>query len=306
GLISRFPLGKNFRIALKTQHSGRSNFVSSREKSKALRLGFTRAAEYPFVIPFKKLLRNKLGITLDLRIYENGLDVARDLSLLKLDLGIAPVLTEFMLCSLGAPMKILAPAGSGGSSIVERKSSSSLISDLSDPRVASTKLSTMELLLKSSINKRILPDASKIVYSQTPNDIMKSLATNQVDAACLWEPYATILTNKREDFDKLVDYNEIGDHLCCALAAGNHLPDRLIQNIVRLFVESLEIFSKEPEWHLRAYSALTGFDGKLMMEVFREYSYPLELEPKLISKQFEEAGVQVPSPASIENMIYNF
>ena len=40
-----------------------------------------------------------------------------------------------------------------------------------------------------------------------------------------------------------------------------------------------------------------------MRQVAGEYSYPLELDPKMISKQFDVAGVRIPSPDSIKDAI---
>src|SRR5271165_6213259 len=114
GLVTRIPLGKNFRVIITAQvrkrrvHSGKE----------ALRLGIIRASEYPFVLPFEKLLREKLNIKLSILTYDNGIDLSRDLSLLRLDLGIAPVLTHFMFFSIGSPIKMIAPAGSGGATIL--------------------------------------------------------------------------------------------------------------------------------------------------------------------------------------------
>ncbi len=238
-LVSRFQLGRNNRVLLKTDarkknHSGRK---------KRLRMGLTRAAEYPYVIPFRKHMRDDLGIEVDLQIYENGLDVARDLSLLRLDLGITPILASFMFCSLGAPFKIIAPAGAGGSCVVSRDNRGK---QSSDPKVATTKLSTMELLLKSSVNEHFLPDESKVIYSSGPQDIMSGLVSKRFDAACIWEPYATILA-RRHGLSKTVSYNEIGEHVCCALSAGNHLNDRILRKIGLKFKESISEFVKNPD-----------------------------------------------------------
>ncbi len=114
GLISKIPLGKNFRVvATKRSKETFSHNKKSRSVTKILRLGMIRASEYPFVLPFEKDLREKMGIMLRFQIYENGTDLSRDLSLLRLDLGIAPVLTHFVFYSIGSPIKMIAPAGFG-------------------------------------------------------------------------------------------------------------------------------------------------------------------------------------------------
>jgi len=296
-ILSRNQQGRNYRIVLKTE-CRKQNYLG---RKKHLRLGFTRAAEYPFVIPFRKKMRNDFGIEIDLRIYENGLDVARDLSILRLDLGIAPILSAFMFCSLGAPFKIIAPAGSGGSCVVSRDDRGKR-SSVPYPRVATTKLSTMELLLKSSVKEHFLPDQSKVIYATGSEDMVSGLVSKRYDAACIWEPYATFLARKH-GLSKLVSYNEIGEHICCALSAGNHLDNRLLRKVVSRFRDSITEFGKNPDSSLTQYSAFTGFDNKMMSEVSEEYNYPSDLNPKLISKQFERAGIQTPSPSSVKGMI---
>ncbi len=294
-LISRFQMGKNYRIILNSE-AQKKNYAGRKRR---LRLGFTRSAEYPFIIPFRNRLRDDLGIEVGLQIYENGLDVARDLSIARLDLGITPILSGFMFCSLGAPFKFLAPAGAGGSCIVSSQRSSS---SKSDQRVATTKLSTMELLLKSSVNKHFLPDETKVVYTSNPHEMVSGLVSGRFDAACIWEPYATLLA-KRRGFSKIVTYNELEEHICCALSAGNHLNDQSLGKIASRFGDSIEEFSRNPYSCLAKYSRVIGFDSKIMNEVSSEYSYPCELEPKLIVRQFEHAGIQTPSPSTVKEMI---
>ena len=173
---------------------------------------------------------------------------------------------------------------------------------ISDPKVATTKLSTMELLLKSSVKEHFLPDDSKAIYAPDPQSIVRGLTSKRFDAACIWEPYATFLARKH-GLSKLVSYNEIGEHICCALSAGNHLDDRLVRKVASRFMDSITEFARNPDSYLLQYSALTGFDHNIMREVSEEYSYPSELDPKLISKQFERAGILTPMPSTVRDMI---
>lgn len=310
GLVSKFPLGigKNFTVALRADLKRISALHShaKRGRKRTISLGFTRAAEYPFVVPFRRLLRDKLGLDLDIRIYENGIDVTRYLSLLRLDLGISPVLTQFMFYSLGSPIKIIAPAGSGGSSLLVSRSRKDTrhSNEEAELRIASTKLSTMELLLRSSVSGDVLPKMSRVVYSSSPEEMMKYAGSGKVDAACIWEPYATILlARKKGEFSRRIRYSDMGEHLCCALAAGSHLDDSLLDRVRRVFSESLERYIGSPNSFAAPYATLTGFDQKLMGRVSSEYSYPMELDSNMISHQFERAGLTVPAPFSLKDAV---
>lgn len=307
GFLSRFPLGigKNFNVVLHARLKGNDQ---TKRRKRTIRLGFTRAAEYPYIIPFRKLLKDKLDLDLDLKIYENGIDVTRDLSLLRLDLGISPVLTQFMFFSLGSPIKIVAPAGSGGSSLlVFRRRGNGRAGHFhrkSEFRIASTKLSTMELLMRSSVNEEILPKMSRVVYTSSPEEIIADVVSRKVDAVCMWEPYATILlAKKRDDFSRLIRYTDIGEHLCCGLAAGNHLDDYILERVRKIFLESLEQYTFNPGISTAPYAALTGFNQKLLDQVRGEYSYPMELNANMISHQLERAGLTVPTPLSVKEAI---
>jgi predicted transcriptional regulator len=296
GLISRSSLGKNSRIVPSSKLVRSSD---RQRKKKVLSLGMIRASEYPFIIPFEKLLREKSEIILRPVIYENGLDIARDLFQLRLDLGIAPVLTHFVFYSTGSPIKMIAPAGSGGSTIIARRSR---LSSSKNFKVATTKLSTMELLVRSSMNLGEIPQDCQIHYHQGPKTIVNALISGESDAASIWEPYATILQKRKGDFKKI--HAESKEDVCCALAAGNHLDSRTIGMVAKSFVESLELYRKNPEDYSSSYSTFMNFDQKIGRIVSRMYRYPLELDHQKLASQFERAGVKIPLPSSVKDAIW--
>lgn len=301
--IRRTHVGKNWKVFLHSEVHVREN--EGARNSKALLLGMTRAAEYPFVIPFKRLLK-EASITLDIRVYDNGVDVMRDLSSFRLDLGIAPLLTQFMFYSLGAPIRIVAPAGSGGSSIMVDESVQMGKVTRTGFSVASTKLSTMELLLRASLNEGMLPDAVvETVYASSPAEISKMITSKRADAACIWEPYATML--ERQGFKRLVRYTDLGEHICCVMAVGNHLQGyRSLNRLAEAYTKSMEEFTRNPDLYLSPYSILVGYDSALLTHVAHEYTYPGELDLRMVTEQLDRAGVRVPSPASIEDALLRF
>jgi len=304
GLVSRSSLGKNFRIMPISTLRKRNVFEigkqgAKKNSDKILSLGIIRASEYPFVLPFEKMLREKLGITLRFVFYDNGLDLSRDLSQLQLDLGIAPVLTHFVFFSVGSPIKMIAPAGSGGASILVNKSRR----NSKNFDVATTKLSTMELMLRSSMKDGDLPRSSKVSYYQSPKRMTNALLSGEVDAACIWEPYSTMLL-KKQGFKKLVHYEDSNEgNLCCALAAGNHIESHTLYRIVKTFNDSLEVYRKDPERYVPPYSTLLRFDEKLMRIASKEYVYPSELEHRKLAKQFERSGITIPFPGSVKDAV---
>jgi predicted transcriptional regulator len=296
-------LGKNFKIVpsggVRARHpdNARGSEAKKDLSGKVLTLGMIRAAEYPFVLPFERLLREKLGSKLRFVIYNNGLEISRDLMSQRLDLGIAPVLSHFLFFSIGSPIKMLAPAGAGGSSILlssKRRKSGKRFS------VATTKLSTMELMFRSSIKEGDIPKFSDARYYKSPKQLIAAAVSGEVDATCIWEPYSSLLM-KSGGFKKLERDDE--DHTCCALAAGNHLNTDLLHQLVELFRESLDRYRKSPESYLGSYSKFMNFDPKLVNTASEKYSYPSELDHRKLARQFESAGIAIPVPSSLKDAV---
>lgn len=277
GMIVRTNIGRNSRITLRT--------VKSRDRNR-IRLGFTRAAEYPFLIALRSILRKK-SYELEFVVRENGIDVMTDLLFARIDVAVAPVLTQFIFHSIGTPMKIVGPAGAGGSSLLARKNPPS------EARVISTKLSTMELLLRSCLNSCLFY-SKETVYARSPEEIVDSMLKKRVDAACVWEPYATYLES--HGFRRIARYSEIDDHICCILSARSDLPTEKLGMLKEGLVESIEFFLKEPWRYTEPYSLITGYPVKYVVSSLKEYSYPTYLNPSNIVKQFEMAGLSIPDP----------
>lgn len=306
-LISRSYLGKNCKIIPSSGLINESklkirtgNFGRQHGERKRLKLGMIRASEYPFIIAFEKLLREEYEVQLEPIVYENGLNLSRDLSQFKIDLGIAPVITHFVFFSTGSPIKMLAPAGSGGASIFVRKTRTDRRYNL---RVATTKLSTMELMLRSSIKRREISGHSSARYYQSPRRMIDSLLSGEVDAACVWEPYGTQLMRNR-NVRRLARYeDEDGNNVCCALAAGNHLEPDFLERITGTFQESIDAFNRNPEEYYPAYSKLMRFDEKVTRVSAGEYGHPFVLDSGKLASQFEQAGVAIPSPGSVQDAV---
>jgi predicted transcriptional regulator len=241
------------------------------------------------------------GIEIELQIYNDGIEVVRDLSILRLDLGIAPILSSFMCTSLGAPFKILAAAGSGGSSVICRKKMFSS----EKPVVATTRLSTMEMLTRASMSKGILPQDSKMNYVSSADAMLSGLRNGSFDAVCIWEPYATLLSRRR-GHSRLARYNDIGEHVCCVLAAGNHLEEKTLRKVFTRFREATNSFAKTPEPYVSQYSSFVGFSHKISGDVCSEYTHPFELNCDLISKQFQVAGIGTPDPSTLGEFMIHF
>ena len=290
-MIARVKEGRNSRVV----------YLAGRARAKnRLRLGFTRAAEYPFLIPLKRTLRES-GVELEFRVYDNGIAVARDLSLLRIDIGIAPLVTLFMMYSLDAPFKIIGPAGSGGSSVLESPKGGR--DRREGVRAVCTKMSTMEMLMRSAENRHAIPEIATIAYAASPREIETALLSGSADVCSIWEPYATML--EARGAKRILRYSQLSEHVCCAAAAGNHLGDRLLSKVSRSYATAMGAFRGDRESCYSAYAALSGLESSTVRRVEAEYSYPVEISSDSIANQLRAAGLVLPSPSSFEGALFH-
>jgi len=296
-LVRRVAVGKNWKL----YPEGEVGPASRRRDAsgRRLRLGFTRAAEYPFLVPFRKAIRD-IGFDLQFKVYNNGIEVVRDLSLFRIDLGLAPTLTLFLFHSSEAPVRVLAPAGSGGASVV-LSAKAPPTADHADA-ITCTKISTMELMMRSAVKTAAIPEAPNVVYASGPEQMRRMIESGSVGVGCLWEPYATIL--EARGAKRLLRYSELGENVCCALAAGNHISEDLMEKVVRQYAASVDLFRRDPEEYLPGYGVLSGLESSMLRRVRGEYSYPADFTGSVVEHQFERAGVVLPSPSSFREALF--
>jgi predicted transcriptional regulator len=159
----------------------------------------------------------------------------------------------------------------------------------------------MELMMRSAMKDSVIPGVTKVVYATGPDQMQRMLASGSVDVGCIWEPYATIL--EAQGAHRVIRYSELTEHVCCALAAGNHLNEKLVSEISKQYELSMDLFRRDPEEHLSAYGALSGLDTSLLRRVSREYSYPGRFTPGVVERQFESAGMVLPSSSTFEDSL---
>jgi len=290
-MITRTKEGRNSKIAL---------VASGRRANSRLRLGFTRAAEYPFLVPLRRTLREK-GFELEFRVYDNGVAVARDLSLLRIDVGIAPLITLFMIHALDAPFKIIGPAGSGGSSVLE--SPKAKRAHREGVSAVCTKMSTMEVLMRAAESHHEIPEIGALNYADSPREIEGALFSGSADVCTIWEPYATMY--EARGAKRILRYSDLSEHVCCAAAAGNHLGERVLSKLSTGYAAALEEFRRDRGSYSAAYAALSGLELSMVRRVEAEYSYPVELSSGSVVGQLQAAGLRVPSPSSFADALFH-
>lgn len=274
GLIIRVRKGKDFIVWLQK--------YAPPKPTKVLRVGFIKAIEYSYLIPFSERLR-EMGYSLNLKVYEDGLSVVNNLLMGKLDMALAPVITQlFLAFSTKGGIRLVAAAGRGGSSLMGRKDR------LDEAKsVGTTPLSTMELNLLSVVaSEGTSPEMLKVVHVRSGQKLMELISSGQVDAVSIWEPYPTIL--EKEGFKKLANYFEIfGDFVCCALSCKSSCPE----GILRAYIEAFEIFNKRKEEYAEMFSRRIGLPTEVAGAAVRDFEFRPELEKGDVRKALYRSGL---------------
>lgn len=274
GLISRVKKGKDFIVWLQR--------YAPSKPTRVLKVGFIKAIEYSYLIPFSEKLR-EIGYSLNLKMYEDGLSVVNNLLMGKLDMALAPVITQlFLAFSTKGGIRLIAAAGRGGSNLMGRGGR------LDEARsVGTTPLSTMELnLLSVAASEGTDPEVLRVVHARSGQRLMELIRSRRVDAVSIWEPYPTIL--EREGFKRLVSYSELfGDFVCCALSCRSSCPE----GVIRAYFEAFESFNKRKEEYAEMFSRRIGLPVEVAGMAIQDFEFRPELEKDDVKKTLYRSGL---------------
>ena len=257
GIINRRKiLGKNLEVSLSS--------------SKFLRLGIIRAAEYPFIIPFMKKLE-EAGFITSIKIYNNGLDLTRDLVNGKIDLGFSPIITQMVFLTIFNNIKILAGGAKGGGGIAGKVCG----------KIASTVMSSMEIWAYKEIRDKHV----ELIPSNNPDEMINYLERGIVDGIAMWEPYLSILEKKGYKLNRFTPLH------CCTLAVREGIDEEKIRKI---YENSFAIFKSSIDRWVSAYSNLLNYDYNILKEATKNYEFDPYLDLKEFKNTLKNLGVFVP------------
>ncbi len=261
--------------------------------SRRLKLGIIWSSEYPFITPFAKNLRDRLGVDLEVIVYANGLDATWDLVTGRIDLALTPMVTQVLYGALTNRLVIIGGGASGGASI------------LHNPRGregygASTRASTMDLLL--TLAWRILGrEEEHRVYINDGSKLLKSLLKGDVELVAIWEPLAT--KARVLGYREVVSVRELGVAHCCTLSASRRLDQRLLEKISSVYRDSIELFKKDPSRWLEWYSVKTGIGVDVLKKSITSYEFNEYVDVHGMEKVFKKCGLRIPNPSIVKEMV---
>jgi predicted transcriptional regulator len=258
----------------------------SESSSKLIRVGLVRAAEYPFVFDFKSRLEER-GLGVHLRVYEDGVSLMSDLVKGRIDVGLAPLITQviFYATSRGK-FKIVASGASGGGSIVLRKDI--VLSDVR--RAGSTLASTMDACLTTYLKEIGLSDV-EIAYFDSPKHMVEALERGEVDMLSIWEPYSSMLETKGHK--RIVKFNELMDDFPCCVLALNLIDEGLEELLVNVFID---VLSKRDHFdHASKLGDLIGVEPTLIRRCLSNYKFHSRFEVRDVRRYLRLVGLEMTS-----------
>ncbi|MFP3217943.1 MarR family transcriptional regulator [Acidianus sp.] len=245
------------------------NLIVSLNETKFLRLGIINAAEYPFIIPFIKKLREK-GIEVEVKIYDNGLQVTKDLVLGKIDMGFSPVISQIIFSKI-FDIKIIAGGAKGGAGIVGESCN-----------IGSTVMSSMETWTLAEVKN------ANIIPFNSPQELVKNFEIKKVPAIAIWEPYLSILESKGHKVTHVFEPNH-----CCTLAIRSSLEDE--EKIKEIYEDAFSWFLSSKDRWISDYSNLLGEDYNIMKKASERYYFDSYLDLKEVYKNLKKMNIYIPT-----------
>jgi len=240
-----------------------------RLSSKFVKIGIIKAAEYPFIMPFVKNLRDK-GYIVNIIIYDNGLELTKDLAMGKLDIGLSPVVTQLFFQRVFNTFEIVAGGAKGGGALIGSPDCKS---------IGSTVMSSMEAWTLS-----YYPDAELVEFNG-PEEMLNSIKSGKVKTIAIWEPYVTYLSNN--GFKVIHRFEPLH---CCTLAINKRLN---IDEIKRIYEISFTNFLEEKDRWVQAYSNLVGVDYPILSEAIKHYIFDSYLDLNEIKKSIRKNKIYI-------------
>ncbi len=262
-------------------------------RSRILKLGIIWSSEYPFITPFAKKLRDRLGYRLEVIVYSNGLDATWDLVSGRIDLALTPMITQLLYASLTNKLKIIGGGASGGASIIHNPRGRRGIG-------ASTKASTMDLCLTRGW-KLIGREEERREYVGSGEELVRKIVRGEVEMVAIWEPLASKLKNM--GYKEVASCSELEVNHCCTLATNTFIDRELVDKISALYSEALRDFIREPSRWLEWYSIKTGISVDVLKHDIRYYVFKDYVEVEKSIKLIRDTGLKIPNPALLREIV---
>ncbi len=251
GVIMRnIEVGKSYRVWLTRYYP----------HGDRLRIGILKSTEYSVVIS---------AVDADFIVYENAIDLTRDLIMNRVDLAVSPLVTQVLFGIMMKNIRIFDVVAENGSGIVFGEGNGSF---------GTTEMSAMEINLKAVRDKISI---RQIEYYSSPEKMIEDLS--RLEGIAIWEPYISMVENEKIYFRDI-----IGDTPCCTIAA-NEIAIKKKEEGINELLDKL----KKCKIDFKKVSNTLGFNEKLIKNSVRNYNFNPDYSLGEILRHLKRGGIDL-------------
>ncbi|HDD26029.1 MAG TPA: hypothetical protein ENF75_02945 [Acidilobales archaeon] len=293
GLISRVKVGNQYIIKLVRK-------APSEEVEgvvRVLTIGIVWSSEYPFLTPYAKLLRERYGIDLRIKVYPNALQATWALVNGELDLVLSPLITQLYAYALTKGLRVIGGGAYGGASLME-------VIGGKAGTIASSELSTMDCC-RAIVLREGLADAGDIIYFTKPEEILHLVKKGLVRYVVVWHPLTDYLASKVR-VKEIIKCSDVDVSYCCTLAASTKLSRELRRGLALTYLDALSEFKRDPKKCIEWYSAKVSIPKEVVEKGLKTYGLRAEIDKGLVSKLLSKVGINLPAPTKLGDAIETY
>ncbi|MCE4625119.1 MAG: ArsR family transcriptional regulator [Desulfurococcales archaeon] len=234
-----------------------------------IRVGIPRAAEYPYILPFRKKLLaywDKVEIT----VFDDPFQLASLVAQGKVHLAMLPAVTALLVHRVsGGQVHIIGGGSGGGAGVIFNPHSR-----------REAHITTMASSMEYCAVKEKLP--GERLYAHSGVEILESVRMGRVMYGVVWSPYL----EEAKRYGLKIEKCDLP--ACCVLTANASLRG-LYTRIGRLFEESVTEARRKLESNvlISAYSRLIGVQRPLLAEAVHNYTFYEEPPLDVLERAFE-------------------
>jgi predicted transcriptional regulator len=283
GLIVRVRVGNQYVVKSRVQ-------VGDVLKGRVIRLGIVWSSEYPFIAPFIKLLKDRLGFEVRVTVYTNAITATSALVRNEVDLALTPLITQLYAYSLTKSLRILGGGVYGGSAVMVDKSSGT-------DEVLCSEFSTMDLCRLLAVNDGFIDSSTTKYFSNPLTDLLPNIRYRRFKYVVVWHPLTEYL--RMHNYEYVVSCSDLGIRYCCTLASTTAIDTDLRSKISEVYQVALEEYSRDPSKWVEWYSVLVGISPDLIVKSISEYKLQPYIDLGLIRETFSKARLGIPDISSL-------
>ncbi len=252
-IVRKIETGKSYRVWI-SKYYPFGEFI---------RIGILKSTEYSPLIS---------SLDADFVIYENAIDLTRDLILEKIDVAASPLITQIMFGIMMKNIRIFNVIAENGSGIVFGKKKNKIF--------GTTEMSAMEVNLKA-VKRKFNIKAFR--YYTSPEKMVEDL--RKIEGVAIWEPYISMIERNKVYFNEI-----IGDYPCCTIAAND-----IALKCKRDKIEELlnKIQRKRGGFDSKKISDILGFDEEVIKKSVKSYNFNPDYSIDEILKYLKKGGIEM-------------